>query len=60
MWNIECLVMVSGQSVVTKVYDVRKLEGRPKLFFIEAGRGEVTQQPDQCNVMITKSVFVPL
>ena len=31
VWNIECLV--------TEVCDVRTLEGRPKLFFIEACRG---------------------
>ena len=39
MWNIEVMVSGGHSALVTKAYDVRKLEGRPKLFFIEACRG---------------------
>jgi len=47
-WNIECLV--------TEVSDIKTLEGRPKLFFIEACRG---QESNLTNVMMTKSGPLP-
>ena len=47
-WNIECLV--------TEVCDVRELDGRPKLFFIEACRGK---ESNFSNLVMTKSGSVP-
>ena len=47
-WNIECLV--------TEVCDIKQLEGRPKLFFIEACRGK---ESNLTNVMMTKSGSLP-